>query len=276
MTRTRKSNATLYQCAEGAVKGRTSGPFGCCVVVILACVPVPLDSREPAKVKAMFAGISRRYDLLNHVLSLNLDAGWRREAAREACVDPGLRVLDLCGGTGDLSVALASQPNRPELVVCCDFARPMLALAREKFDRKRLSDRCVTVEGDALRLPFPDAAFDAVTVGFGVRNLADLRAGLAEILRVLAPQGRLVVLEFSRPQGAVLSRLHAFYLTHVLPRLGDGASGRRGPYGYLARTIGEFPSPDLFAGTIRETGYAAVGWKPLTGGIVCLHTAVKS
>jgi demethylmenaquinone methyltransferase/2-methoxy-6-polyprenyl-1,4-benzoquinol methylase len=224
----------------------------------------------------MFGAISRRYDLLNHVLSLNLDVSWRRRAAIEACSRPGLRVLDLCGGTGDLSVALAQGPSPPSLVVCCDFSRPMLALTTPKFARAGVAERCAAVEGDALRLPFRDGSFDAVTVAFGVRNLVDMTAGLREILRVLASGGRLVVLEFSRPPGPFLSRAYAFYLKNVVPRLGDGASGRRGPYVYLARTIGEFPEPDLLAGTIRESGFAAVGWQPLTGGIVCLHTALKA
>jgi demethylmenaquinone methyltransferase/2-methoxy-6-polyprenyl-1,4-benzoquinol methylase len=223
----------------------------------------------------MFGGISTRYDLLNHLLSANLDSGWRRQAAREACTEPDRRVLDLCGGTGDLAVALAGAAQPPALVLCCDFSHPMLARAQSKFAKKRLDGRCVTVEGDALRLPFPDGAFDAVTVGFGVRNLADMNAGFAEILRVLAPGGRLVVLEFSRPAGPLLSRLYALYLKTIVPRLGDGASGRRGPYVYLARTIADFPAPDTLAGMIREAGFAAVGWRTLTGGIVCLHTALK-
>jgi len=224
----------------------------------------------------MFDGISGRYDLLNHLLSLNLDAGWRREAAREACPEAGARLLDLCGGTGDLTIAAASGPTPPALSVCCDFSRPMLARARSKFESKGLAGRCETVLGDALRLPFPDASFDAVTVGFGVRNLADMSAGFAEALRVLAPGGRFVVLEFSRPTGPLLSRAYRFYLETILPRLGDGASGRRGPYLYLSRTIGEFPAPDLLAGMIREAGFAAVGWRPMSGGIVCLHTALKA
>jgi len=239
-------------------------------------VPVPFESRDPFRVQAMFGGIARRYDLLNHLLSLNLDLKWRRRAALEAHPRKCLRVLDLCGGTGDLSVALAQAEDPPSLVVCCDFSHPMLALAGPKFARKGLRDRCVTVEGDALRLPFRDGSFDAVTIGFGVRNLADMSAGFGEILRVLAPGGRLVVLEFSRPTGPLLSRLYGFYLRTVVPRLGDGASGRRGAYVYLARTIGEFPAPDLLAGMIRETGFAAVGWRPMTCGIVCLHTALKA
>jgi demethylmenaquinone methyltransferase/2-methoxy-6-polyprenyl-1,4-benzoquinol methylase len=223
----------------------------------------------------MFDGISGRYDILNHVLSLNLDAGWRRQAAREACSEPGGRVLDLCGGTGDLSVALAESHAPPSLVICCDFSHPMLTRAASKFARKRLGGRCLTVGGDALHLPFPDSSFDAVTVGFGVRNLADMPAGFAEIRRVLAPHGRMVVLEFSRPSGPMLSRIYGFYLAKIVPRLGDGASGRRGPYMYLASTIADFPAPDLLAGMIRETGFAAVGWRTLAGGIVCLHTALK-
>ena len=239
-------------------------------------MPAPVESKDPSRIKAMFGGISRRYDFLNHVLSLNLDSGWRRQAAAEACQEPGLRVLDLCGGTGDLSVALAQGLAAPSLVVCCDFSLPMLARAAPKFVRAGLDGRCVVIEADALRLPFRDGSFDAVTVGFGVRNLVDMPAGFREILRVLAPGGRLVVLEFSRPSGPVLSRVYSFYLKSVVPRLGDGASGRRGPYVYLARTIGDFPLPDLLAGMIRDAGFAAVGWQPLTGGIVCIHTALKA
>jgi demethylmenaquinone methyltransferase/2-methoxy-6-polyprenyl-1,4-benzoquinol methylase len=223
----------------------------------------------------MFGAIAGRYDALNHVLSLSLDASWRRRAAAEACPEPGLRVLDLCGGTGDLSVALLRSKNPPSFVACCDFSRPMLQVASAKLARRRLSPSSLTIEGDALRLPFAEGSFDAVTVGFGVRNLADMRAGLLEMARVLVPGGRLVILEFSRPSGPVLSRLYAFYLRQVVPRLGDGASGTSGPYRYLARTIADFPEPDLLAGVVRESGFGAVGWQPLSGGIVCVHTALK-
>jgi len=238
-------------------------------------VAAATESREPRIIQDMFGAIAPRYDLLNHLLSLSLDASWRRAAAAEACREPGLRVLDLCGGTGDLSVALARTAHRPSYVVCCDFSHPMLVRAAPKFRRRRVDGICSLVEGDALRLPFADGAFDAATVGFGVRNLADMAAGFREIRRVLAPGGRLVVLEFSRPSGPVLKRLYGAYLSRIVPRLGDAASGRSGPYLYLARTIAEFPEPDVLAGAIRETEFGAVGWRPLSGGIVCLHTAFR-
>lgn len=266
----------LYQWPKGVSREGLPSIGGRLLDCYTPRVPAPVESKEPSRVKAMFGAISRRYDLLNHVLSLNLDVVWRRRAASEACREPGLRVLDLCGGTGDLSLAVAQGAATPAFVVCCDFSHPMLARAGPKFIRAGMGGRCVVVEGDALRLPFRDGSFDAVTVGFGVRNLADIQAGFREILRVLAPGGRLVVLEFSRPTGPVLSRIYRFYLGTVVPRLGDGASGRRGPYVYLARTIGDFPEPDLLAGMIRESGFAAVGWRSISGGIVCLHTALKA
>jgi demethylmenaquinone methyltransferase/2-methoxy-6-polyprenyl-1,4-benzoquinol methylase len=229
---------------------------------------------QPDRVRRMFNGIAGRYDLLNHLLSLNLDRGWRRAAVRAAAPEPGSRVLDLCGGTGDLSLELV-RGGRPVHVVCCDFAHGMLGRARDKFRRRRVDGACTVVEGDALRLAFPDETFCTVTVAFGVRNLEDLEAGCREILRVLRPGGRLVVLEFSRPDGAILSRLYRIYLHGVLPRVGDRVSRRRGPYGYLAETIAAFPDAGTLAGRIRNAGFAACGWTPLSGGIVTVHTAFK-
>lgn len=232
------------------------------------------ESREPSRVRGMFDRVSGRYDLLNHLLSLNLDRRWRREAAREAAAAGPGPVLDLCGGTGDLTLAVARASEAP-LVVCCDFSHGMLERAGAKFARRGPGARCLRVEADGLRLPFRDASFAAVTVAFGVRNLVDLDAGLREMRRVLVDGGRLVVLEFSRPTGPVLGRLYRVYLRGILPRLGDGISGHRGPYGYLARTIAEFPDAPTFAGRIRDSGYRACGWRGLTGGIVALHTAFR-
>jgi demethylmenaquinone methyltransferase/2-methoxy-6-polyprenyl-1,4-benzoquinol methylase len=223
----------------------------------------------------MFGAIARTYDPLNRLLSLGFDVRWRRLAVREIGLDGPGRILDLCGGTGDLSVAAARAEPRA-FVVCCDFSHPMLSRAAPKFRRKGVAERCVLVEGDGLRLPFASDSFDAVTVGFGVRNFVDRGAGFREILRVLRPGGRLVILEFSTPTGPVFGRLYRLYLNRILPRIGDTTAGHEGPYRYLARTIGEFPEPPALAGLLRESGFAAAGWTPLTGGIVCVHTALKA
>jgi demethylmenaquinone methyltransferase/2-methoxy-6-polyprenyl-1,4-benzoquinol methylase len=222
----------------------------------------------------MFGRVARHYDLLNHLLSANLDRRWRRRAAARLGDRPAGRVLDLCGGTGDLSIAVA-RGTGAATIVCCDFALPMLSRARDKFRRAGLGSRCVTVEGDGLHLPFPAGAFDAVTVGFGVRNLADMARGFREMYRVLRPGGSLIVLEFSAPQGAVLSRLYALYLQRVLPRLGDGISGAGGSYAYLARTIAEFPDAPTLAKYIGEAGFVDCQWQLLSRGIVAIHRATR-
>jgi demethylmenaquinone methyltransferase/2-methoxy-6-polyprenyl-1,4-benzoquinol methylase len=226
------------------------------------------------EIRQMFGGIAPRYDFLNHLLSLNMDRGWRRRAAAELSAGPGQTVLDLCGGTGDLALAVARQAPGAT-VVCCDFAHPMLRRAGPKFGRAGVSDRCLLLEADGLTLPLRDASVDGITVGFGVRNLADLDAGFREMWRVLRPGGRLVVLEFSKPEGPWLSRLYRAYLGRLLPRVGDAASGATGPYGYLARTIAAWPDAPSLAGRLREAGFAAAGWTLLTGGIVAVHTALK-
>jgi demethylmenaquinone methyltransferase/2-methoxy-6-polyprenyl-1,4-benzoquinol methylase len=222
----------------------------------------------------MFGGIARHYDLLNHLLSANLDRGWRKAAAAQLPRRPLERVLDLCGGTGDLALEVARQHD-PELVVCCDFSHPMLVRADRKFASRPVGHRCLTLEADALRLPFPGQAFDAVTVAFGVRNLADLDRGFAEMHRVLKPDGRLIVLEFSRPTQPVLAAVYGFYLQRVLPRLGDRISRGDGAYGYLARTIRDFPDAPKLAQTIRAAGFVRCEWQRPTGGIVAIHCAVK-
>lgn len=233
------------------------------------------DSREPARIRQMFSAIAARYDLLNRVLSFNLDRLWRRSAASELPGDGGAFVLDLCCGTGDLALAAARQ-GRARTVVCCDFAHPMLVRAAGRLARRsRAGARFHLVEADGLRLPFRDGSFDAVTVGFGLRNLADLDAGLREILRVLRPAGRLVALEFSRPTRPLVSAAYGFYLRRVLPAIGDAATGRRGAYRYLARTVERFDDAAALAGRLRDAGFAAAGWRSLSAGIVCVHTAFK-
>jgi len=236
--------------------------------------PLPAENKEPERVRRMFDRVAPRYDLLNHLLSANLDRRWRRRALASLGEDELGRVLDLCGGTGDLSVELARGRGAGR-VVCCDFSHEMLLAAAPKFVRLGLAERIDRVEADGLNLPFPEASFDAVTVAFGVRNLSDMNRGFREMLRVLRPGGKLVVLEFSRPTAPVLSRLYRFYLGRILPRVGDGVSGNEGPYRYLARTIADFPAAAELAGRIREAGFAACEWSTMTGGIVAAHTAVK-
>ncbi|HXV77439.1 MAG TPA: bifunctional demethylmenaquinone methyltransferase/2-methoxy-6-polyprenyl-1,4-benzoquinol methylase UbiE [Candidatus Polarisedimenticolaceae bacterium] len=234
----------------------------------------PDEPRGPAEVRSMFDRIARRYDLLNHLLSANLDHAWRRRAAAELAGAPAGEVLDLCGGTGDMSLAVARR-SEVERVICCDFSHEMLRRAEVKFRRRRPGSKCVTLEADGLRLPFPDERFGAVTVAFGVRNFDDRVRALREIGRVLRPGGRLVVLEFSRPAGPWLGPVYRLYLKRVLPRLGGGIAGASGPYRYLAQTIAAFPDPPELAGRIRDAGFAACGWTTLSGGIVAVHTAIK-
>lgn len=232
------------------------------------------QAKRGSHVRRMFDGIARRYDLLNHVLSLNLDRRWRRRAVAELAGGSYRNILDLCGGTGDLSIELAHR-LAPDQVICCDFSHQMLLAAGNKFRRRQFERRCSLLEADALKLPAGDNSFDAVTVAFGVRNFEDMHMGLREIHRVLRPGGRLVVLEFSTVTAPVFSTLYRFYLNWILPRIGRKISGRTGPYGYLANTIGRFPEPAEFAGAIRASGFDTCDWLTLTGGIAAIHTAIK-
>lgn len=222
-------------------------------------------------VRRMFARIAPRYDLLNRLLSLGQDRRWRRRAAlrvRPWLERPGARVLDLCCGTGDLLAALARLTRRDVLLAGCDFCRPMLLLARRKLPAAAL------VEADALRLPLPDASLDLVTVAFGFRNLADYRAGLAEMRRVLRAGGAAAILEFSQPAGRLLAPLYAWYARRVLPRVGGWISGHPDAYRYLPESVTRFPSPAALAGWMRQAGFTHVEFELLSGGIVALHLGI--
>ena len=221
----------------------------------------------------MFDDISPRYDFLNHFLSFGIDHLWRKKLVGLLKPVRPARILDVACGTGDLTIALASL--QPETIVGIDISAGMLEIGRKKAAARGLLEMISFIPGDAEGIPFPDASFDAVTVAFGVRNFVDRDAGFREILRVLRPGGRLVILEFSTPTGPVFGPLYRLYLNRVLPRIGDRTAGQGGAYGYLAKTIGGFPSPPELAGMLRDAGFAAAGWTPLTGGIVCVHTAVK-
>ncbi|MFN7946940.1 MAG: bifunctional demethylmenaquinone methyltransferase/2-methoxy-6-polyprenyl-1,4-benzoquinol methylase UbiE [Blastocatellia bacterium] len=220
-------------------------------------------------VREMFAEIAPRYDLLNHLLSGNVDKRWRRFTAaklRDVLARPGAVALDLCCGTGDLTLELSPQAR----VIGCDFCHPMLVLAGQKA-RERRAAGISLAEADALRLPFADQSFDAVTIAFGLRNLENIEGGLREILRVLKPGGRTAVLEFSRPVVPVFRQLFEFYFARVLPRIGAVISGSQGAYTYLPASVRNFPDQKKLAALMQSAGYASVRYHNLWGGIAALH-----
>ncbi len=227
------------------------------------------------QVQTIFSEIAPRYDLLNHVLSLNIDRRWRRKAVDRLEVpvgDPEVRVLDACAGTYDLALELTDRAGFEGRVVASDFARPMLVEGKEKVRRSPIWPVC----GDSLRLPFADGTFDRAMVAFGVRNLADVQGGFQEFARVLRPGGRLVVLEFTTPPNPVTRRLYLFYFHRILPLIGRVVSGHPWAYTYLPESVREFPGPDELAGLLESSGFDGAEWSYLTAGIAAIHIAWKS
>jgi demethylmenaquinone methyltransferase / 2-methoxy-6-polyprenyl-1,4-benzoquinol methylase len=220
-------------------------------------------------VRSMFDRIAGRYDLLNRLLSAGTDVRWRR-----ACVDllelrEAARVLDLATGTADLLVETLRR-DAGHRGVGVDLSEQMLRRGAAKLRRRGLASRAGLAAGDAESLPLPAASFDAATIGFGIRNVADPAAALAELRRVLRPGGRLVVLEFSVPPGW-RGALYRRYFHRILPRIGALVSGDAAAYSYLPASVERFPAPEAFAALMERVGFAAVRWRRLTGGIACLH-----
>jgi len=222
------------------------------------------------RVREMFARISPRYDLLNHLLSANIDRRWRQAVVRklQPLLTVDAQMLDVGCGTGDLSIALFEKTA--VRVVGVDFCRPMLEFAARKAPQLRF------VEGDALRLPFASSAFDAVTIGFGLRNLSSVEQGLAELRRVLKPQGWVAILEFSKPVVPGIRALVAFYYKRLLPWIGGLLSGSRSAYEYLPDSISHFPDQQKLAAMMREAGFEEVSFQNLTGGVAALHTGRRA
>lgn len=219
----------------------------------------------------MFTAIAPRYDFLNHLLSFNVDRSWRRAAVARLGWEarPTGVYLDLCAGTLDLAAQLARQPGFRGTVLGADFVVPMLARGKGK------APRAVPVGADALALPFPDAAFDGALVGFGVRNLADLDAGLREAARVLKPGARFVILEFATPRWAPLRAAYFFYFRHILPAVGRMVSKHRDAYTYLPESVLAFPEPEALARRVAAAGFSNVGFELLTGGICAVHHGTR-
>jgi len=226
-------------------------------------------------VRQMFSDIAPRYDLLNHVLSMNVDRLWWWRAARKfdaILKDPSARVLDLCCGTGDMSFALQRRAQAGARIVGADFAHPMLR--RASLKSSSMPKPPAWIEADALRLPFPDGAFSLVTSAFGFRNLASYDDGLKEILRVLRPGGECGILECSEPEGP-LGAAYRLYFRHVLPKIGTALSGVRGPYDYLPNSVERFPKPPEMLERMRSAGFSGAEWTPYTFGIAGLFWGRK-
>jgi demethylmenaquinone methyltransferase/2-methoxy-6-polyprenyl-1,4-benzoquinol methylase len=223
----------------------------------------------------MFSRIAPRYDLLNHLLSFNLDRYWRYRTVRSVrgtLGRPGAAAVDICCGSGDLTIALAAAAPGAR-VIGSDFARSMLLEARRKLARRNLGAHLV--EADALRLPLADGSVDLITVAFGFRNLANYERGLEEMLRVLKPGGMAAILEFSQPPNPVFARLYRFYARRVLPAVGGWLSGSREAYTYLPDSVDKFPDAGELARWMQGAGFRGVGFERMSAGIVALHTGRK-
>ena len=218
-------------------------------------------------IRDMFAGVAPRYDLLNHLLSANLDVLWRRKAVAALGLPSGARVLDLCCGTGDQATALRRRGAR---VAAADFCVPMLAIARRKF-RKVAAPRPAALAADALALPFPARHFQGATVSFGLRNVADLDASLRQLASVLQPGGKLVVLECAIPERQPIKGIYLFYFLRLLPWIGRLVSPKGSAYTYLPNSVLGFPQRQEFLDRMAAAGFTDLAWEDLSGGTVCVY-----
>ncbi len=241
------------------------------------------EAEASRMVREMFSQIAPRYDLLNHLLSLQFDRLWRARVTRRLrpILDrPDALALDLCCGTGDLALSLAAAGKAR--VIGADFAHPMLVRAREKSASAMTSASSQSphtisfAEADALRLPFADRSFDLVTTAFGFRNLANYEAGLGEIYRILKPGGTLAILEFTEPPAGFLGGLYRWYFRRILPRVGRLVSGDRSAYAYLPASVSRFFLPRELASLLQTVGYSAVDFHVWTFGTVALHIGQRA
>jgi demethylmenaquinone methyltransferase / 2-methoxy-6-polyprenyl-1,4-benzoquinol methylase len=233
------------------------------------------DQQSAARaVREMFDSIAPRYDFLNHVLSMNIDRLWWWRTARKfraVLSRPDATILDICCGTGDMTMALLRhRPANSRPMLAADFAHQMLIRGNAKFDSRNV----FAVEADALQLPLASASIDLITTAFGFRNLANYRAGLEEFHRVLRPGGQFGILDFGEP-GGLLGRLYAFYFRRILPAIGSRISGVSGPYAYLPASVHSFPPPGEMLQEMHDAGFREVSWKPYSFGIAGLYRGMK-
>ena len=230
-------------------------------------------SEKRGLVSSQFDPIAHRYDLADALLSFGLHLRWKRWGIDQLALREGERVLDVCGGTGDLAALAAAQIAPLGCAYVYDINRPMMKAGRAKVQRSRLAKRVLLVEGDAEALSFPDSVFDVITVGFGIRNLVRLDAGLSEMHRVLKPGGRLMILEFSLPAHGWMHRLYNFYLFKVMPLGASVICGTGRPFRYLAESIRVFDPPERVAERLRNAGFADVRLRRRTSGVAVVYLA---
>ena len=231
------------------------------------------DRTKKEEVAEMFNNISKRYDFLNHFLSLGIDKIWRRKAVKELREIQPKRILDIATGTGDF--ALATLKVMPEEVVGMDISEGMLDVGKVKMRKKKV-DHIVSMQlGDSENLPFEDNYFDAVTVGFGVRNFEDLEKGLSEMLRVIRPDGKAIILEFSKPKNFPIKQVFGFYSKYVIPFFGKNISKDEKAYAYLPESVLAFPEGEEFKSILKKVGYTKVDSKLVSGGIATIYIGRK-
>jgi demethylmenaquinone methyltransferase/2-methoxy-6-polyprenyl-1,4-benzoquinol methylase len=232
--------------------------------------------KSGARVRRMFASIAARYDLLNHLLSLNIDRSWRRFTTRVAAPEPGTLILDCCTGTADLALAYDRAAGGESRIIGADFCREMLVRGRDKVEKASASSRITLIESDAQRLPLPSDTFGIVSVAFGLRNIGDTVRGIDELIRVTRPGGKVAILEFSRPRGAVLGRLYLTFFRHLLPRIGQAISPNADQaYDYLPQSVLAFPDGQAMLDLLAGRGLTDLHQHPLTHGIATLYVGTK-
>jgi demethylmenaquinone methyltransferase/2-methoxy-6-polyprenyl-1,4-benzoquinol methylase len=237
----------------------------------------PYKEKEAPKteqVAEMFDNISGKYDFLNHFFSLGIDKIWRNKVRNIVKNIPNSQILDVATGTGDLAIALSKIPGTN--IIGVDISNKMLEVGRQKVLRKKLEGRVDLRNGDSLRLPFEENQFDAVTVAFGVRNFENISQGLSEISRVLKPNGKIIVLEFSNPRKFPIKQLFNFYSRKLMPSVGKLVSKDSRAYSYLPESVQAFPTEDKFAKIIEESGFVDATYENVSGGIAAIHVATKN
>lgn len=221
----------------------------------------------------MFDNISANYDFLNHFLSLNIDKGWRKKVVKMASAGKPKQILDVATGTADLAIALTKA--HPEKITGIDISRGMLDVGQKKIEAKGLSQIITLKQADSEALPFEDNTFDIVTVAFGVRNFENLEKGISEIYRVLKPNGKILVLEFSQPTGFPFKQVYQFYFKNILPTLGKLVSKDSSAYTYLPESVNAFPSGKAFTSVLEKTGFTQTSFRPVTFGVATIYQGTK-